>query len=160
VGDSISASLASGEAFGQLGWGLMHYRQELDDSYSGESSSEVTTANLRYALTPRMALTGTVGYDSYRFVGPGDNSAGRNWSLGFEWTPSLRTSMSAALGRHFYGQTGNFALLHRSRRTVWNIAYTDGVTTTREQFLLPSTIDTSELLDRLFASAISDPLVR
>ena len=160
VGDSISASLASGEAFGQLGWGLTHFRQDLDDSYNGESSSEATAANLRYALTRRMALTGMVGYDSYRFGGPGDDSAGRNWSLGFDWTPSLRTNVSAALGRHFYGQTGNFSLLHRSRRTVWNIAYTDGVTTSRQQFLLPSAIDTSALLDRLFAASISDPIVR
>lgn len=160
VGDSIIANLSSGPSFGQLGWGLTHVRQDLDDSYSGETSSETTAANLRYALTARFALTATVGYDNYQFVGLGNDTAGRNWSLGFAWTPSQRTSMSASLGRHFYGQTGSFSLLHRSRRTSWNIAYNDGVTTAREQFLLPSTIDTSELLDRLFAASISDPALR
>lgn len=160
AGDSVTASLASGSAFNQVGWGLTHMRQDLDDTYNGETSSETTTANLRYTLTRRFALTATVGYDNYQFVGLGNDTAGRNWSLGFDWTPSLRTSMSAALGRHFYGQTGRFSLLHRSRRTSWNLAYNDGVTTAREQFLLPSTIDTSELLDRLFAASITDPVAR
>lgn len=160
VGDSVSASLASGPAFGTIGWGLTHLRQDLDDSYAGETSSELTTANLRYALNARFALTATVGYDSYQFEGLGDDTSGRNWSFGFDWTPSQRTRMSASLGHHFYGQTGSFSLLHRSRRTSWNVAYNDGVTTAREQFLLPSTIDTSALLERLFASSISDPVVR
>jgi uncharacterized protein (PEP-CTERM system associated) len=160
VGDSINASLASGTAFGNLSWGLTHFRQDLDDSFSGETSSEATNANLRYALTRRFGLIASVGYDSYQFEGLGSDTAGRNWSLGFDWTPSQRTRMNAAIGRHFYGQTGNFSLLHRSRRTAWNIAYTDGVTTAREQFLLPSTIDTSALLDRLFSASITDPVQR
>lgn len=160
AGDSVIAQLSSGPSFDKLGWGLSHVRQDLEDSYSGETSSEASTFNLRYALTARFGLTASVGYDNYQFVGLGNDTAGRNWSLGFDWTPSQRTRMSAAIGRHFYGQTGNFSLLHRSRRTSWNIAYTDGVTTAREQFLLPSTIDTSALLDRLFAASIADPAVR
>lgn len=161
VGDGIAANLASGAAFDTLGWGLSYLRQELDDSINGESSSQVASANLRYALTPRMGLTARVGYDRYRFptLG-GGNSEGRNWSYGFDWSPSLRTRMSASLGRHFYGQTGAFSLVHRSRRTSWNIVYDDGITTSREEFLLPSTIDTGTLLDRLFATAIPDPVAR
>lgn len=160
IGDSIIANLASGPAYGNLGWGLIHHRQDLKDSINGETSSESTTLNLRYALTTRVGLTASAGYDRYEFQGLGADNAGRNWSLGFDWTPSLRTRMSASLGRHFYGQTGSLSLLHRSRRTVWNIAYTDGVTTTRDQFQLPATLDTATLLDRLFASTITDPVVR
>lgn len=161
VGDGIAANLASGTAFGDLGWGLSYLRQELEDSINGETSSQVARANLRYAVTPRVGLTTTVGYDRYRFptLGGGD-SQGRNWSYGFDWTPSLRTKMSASLGRHFYGQTGAFSLVHRSRRTTWNIAFDDGITTSREEFLLPSTIDTGSLLDRLFATSIPDPVAR
>lgn len=160
TGDSVVASLASGSAFNQVGWGLTYMRRDLDDTYNGETSSETATANLRYTLTRRFSLTATVGYENYQFVGLGNDTDGSNWSLGFDWTPSLRTSMSAALGRHFYGQTGSFSLLHRSRRTSWNIVYDDGITTSREQFLLPSTVDTSELLDRLFAASITDPIAR
>lgn len=158
--DSIAANLASGRAFGQLGWHLNYVRQELDDSINGETSTEIAAANLRYALTPRLGLTSSVGYDRYRFQGLGGDTAGRNWSYGFEWNPSLRTSVSASLGRHFYGQTGAFSLMHRSRRTTWQIVYDDDVTTSRERFLLPATIDTSALLDRLFATSIPDPIAR
>ncbi|RZA31796.1 MAG: TIGR03016 family PEP-CTERM system-associated outer membrane protein [Lysobacteraceae bacterium] len=160
-GDGISANLAGQTAFEKLGWSLNHLRQELQDSINGETSTQNSTARLRYALTGRVGVTASVGYDRYRFqsLGGGD-TAGRNWSYGFDWTPSLRTNLSASLGRHFYGQTGSFSLLHRSRRTSWNIVYDDGITTSREEFLLPSTIDTGSLLDRLFAASIPDPVAR
>ncbi|KFI05136.1 hypothetical protein JN27_21955 [Massilia sp. BSC265] len=160
VGDGVNVNLASGTAFGDLGWGLSYLRQELEDSINGETSSQTAAANLRYAVTPRMGLTARVGYDRYRFQRVGDDTAGRNWSYGFDWSPSLRTRMSASLGRHFYGQTGAFSLVHRSRRTSWNVVYDDGITTSREEFLLPATIDTGTLLDRLFATSIPDPVVR
>lgn len=160
IGDRVSASLASGSAFDDLGWGLNYVRQDLTDTINGETGSESTSGNLRYVLTARMGLTASVGYDRYQFEGLGGDTAGRNWSLGFDWSPSLRTRLDAAIGRHFYGQTGSFSLLHRSRRTVWNISYDDGITTAREQFLLPSTVDTSSLLDRLFSATITDPVAR
>lgn len=159
-GDSVLASLSSGPGFSNFGWGLTHLRQELQDPINGDTSSASTNANLRYALNPRFALTANMGYDRYRFQGLGDDTAGRNWSLGFDWTPSPRTRVSAGIGRHFYGQTGNFTLSHRSRRTVWNMAYDDRVTTSREQFLLPATFDTSALLDQLFSASITDPVLR
>ncbi|MCA1245502.1 TIGR03016 family PEP-CTERM system-associated outer membrane protein [Massilia sp. MS-15] len=159
-GDSITANLASGSAFGKLGWGLSYMRQDLEDRFGGERRSEMTTGNLRYALTNRFALTASVGYDSYDFDGLGGDSRGRNWSAGFDWTPSQRTQLNASIGRHFYGQTGALSLLHRSRRTVWNVSYDDGITTSRQQFLLPAAIDTAAMLDRLFSGTIKDPLLR
>jgi len=159
-GDSVLASLNSGPVFARIGWGLSHVRQDLQDTINGDTSSETTTANLRYAINPRFGVTATTGYDRYRFQRLGSDTAGRSWALGFDWTPSLRTRISAALGRHFYGQTGTFSLQHRSRRTAWNMAYDDGVTTSREQFLLPAALDTNALLDQLFSSAITDPVLR
>lgn len=159
-GDSVLASLRSGPAFSRIGWGLTHVRQEQQDPINGDTSSTSTNADLRYALNPRFGLTATTGYDRYRFEGLGSDTAGRNWSLGFDWVPSLRTRVSAAIGRHFYGQTGNLTLSHRSRRTVWNMVYDDRVTTSREQFLLPATLDTSALLDQLLSASITDPALR
>jgi uncharacterized protein (PEP-CTERM system associated) len=50
--------------------------------------------------------------------------------------------------------------VHRSRSTVWNLSYNDAVTTTREQFLLPATVDTAALLNGLFAANYPDPVAR
>ncbi|WP_020655402.1 TIGR03016 family PEP-CTERM system-associated outer membrane protein [Massilia niastensis] len=158
--DNVSASLASGAAFSTLGWGLNYYRQDLDSDRLGETSTENLAANLSYRLTARLALTANAGYDRYEFAGPGGRNEGRNWSGGVIWNPSARTSLQAALGRHYYGQTGSVLASHRSRYTVWNISYSDAITTSRQQFLLPSALDTTALLDRLFSTAYPDPLER
>lgn len=160
LGDTISANLDSGSIFQSLGVGLNYQRQDLDNDLTGESSSESAGTSLRYALNSRFALTATVGYDRYDFEGPGADVAGRNWSAGFDWVPSLRTSVSAAIGRHFYGNTGKLNASHRSRHTNWSIVYDDAITNSRSQFLLPAAIDTNALLDRLFATTIPDPILR
>lgn len=159
-GNSLSANLVSGASFSTIGWGLAYQRQDLDSTRQGDSSTETLSGNLRYRLTPRLALTATAGYDRYDFGSFGGTNAGRNWSVGFDWNPSLRTSLQASIGRHYYGQTGALAASHRSRYTVWAINYSDSITTSRQQFLLPSTIDTAALLDRLFSAAYPDPVER
>ncbi len=160
LGSTISASLASTDRSSKLGWGLSYQSQDLDSKIGGASSTESALGNLRYALLPRFALTASVGYDRYEFDSLGNGNAGSNWSGGIDWTPSPRTRLSASLGRHYYGQTGKLDLTHRSRYTVWRVSYDDTVTNSREQFLLPSTIDTAAMLDSLFAATISDPVQR
>ncbi len=158
--DTISASLASADRTAKLGWGLNYLRQELDSKIGGASSTETAAGNVRYAFHPRFALTASLGYDRYSFDSLGDRTAGKNWSAGFDWTPSARTRLNASLGRHFFGQTGKLDASHRGRRTVWRIIYDDAITNSREQFLLPSTVDTALLLDSLFAATIIDPVQR
>lgn len=160
LGSTISAGLASADQSAKLGWGLNYVRQDLENKISGASSTETAVGNLRYAVHSRFALTASIGYDRYDFDTLGGSNAGRNWSGGFDWTPSARTRLSASLGRHYFGQTGKLDASHRSRYTVWRIVYDDAVTNSREQFLLPSTIDTATLLDRLFSATISDPVLR
>ncbi|MFC0250931.1 TIGR03016 family PEP-CTERM system-associated outer membrane protein [Massilia consociata] len=160
LGSNISASLASGRSFDTVGWGLSYMRQDLSDEVSGETSSESASSNVRYALNKRLWLTARVGYDRYDYQAMGGRTEGRSWAGGFDWTPSQRTRLNAEIGRHYFGQTGKLLALHRSRHTVWNISYDDFITTSRQQFLLPSTIDTAALLDRLFSTTITDPVLR
>jgi uncharacterized protein (PEP-CTERM system associated) len=101
-----------------------------------------------------------MGYDRYDYQSLGGRTAGRSWSGGFDWQPSLRTSLKASIGRHYFGTTGALDARHRSRSTVWSINYGDQVTTTRQQFLLPSSIDTAAMLDGLFRARIPDPVLR
>lgn len=159
-GDTFMATLTSGTALQTLDWGLTAMRQDLKDDFSGDTTTETALANLRYPVTRRFALTASAGYDSYDYQALGGRTAGRNWSAGIDWAPSQRTRAIVSLGRHFYGQTGKLDISHRSRHTVWSIDYGDAITTSRQQFLLPSTIDTVGLLDNLFAANISDPVLR
>jgi hypothetical protein len=127
-----SASLVSGTAFNDIGWNLV----------------------------PRFSLTADVNYDKYEYPTLGDRTSGRGWSGGLVWTPSSRTSVQASYGRRYYGKTGSLAASHRSRHAVWTLDYTDGVTNSRSQLLLPSTIDTASMLDRMFLTSFPDPLLR
>lgn len=160
TGDTFSANLASSADYRTLGWGLSFLRQNIENELAGPSSATNILGNLRYALNPRFALTATAGYDRYNYQSLGGRTAGSSWSAGFDWEPSLRTSLKASFGHHYFGKTGALDATHRSRRTVWNINYDDSVTTTRSQFLLPASIDTAAMLDDLFRASIPDPVLR
>ncbi len=158
--DTVLLNLSSSPDLRSLGWGVSYLHQDQDNELAGKSSIENLDTNLRYRLSSEFALTASAGYDRYDYNALGGNTAGRSWSTGFAWTPSRRTSVQASIGRHFYGTTGSLAASLRSRRTVWNINYGDTITNARSQFTLPSAIDTAALLDRLFSSTITDPVLR
>lgn len=160
TGDSVMLNLASGTSTRALGWGLNYTRQDLDNQLVGESSSQNLSGSLRYQFDHAWAATMTAGYDKYDFEGPGGDSSGRSWSVGGVWTPSARTSVQASVGRHLYGQTGSLLATLRSRRTAWDIQYSDIITSSRRQSLLPASIDTASMLDRMFSGAVADPLER
>ncbi len=160
VSDTLSYQLNSGSAYQILGWGLSYVYQKQDNELTGDYSTRTVNANLRYQIAPTFALTATGGYDRYDYDALAGDTAGRNWSVGFVWTPSQRSRIAASVGRHFYGSTGAFDAQVRSRRTVWDIHYGDTITTSQSQFTLPAAIDTAALLDRLFTATIPDPVQR
>jgi uncharacterized protein (PEP-CTERM system associated) len=160
LSSSRSADINSGSAFTTLGWNLSYYHQDLQDRIAGESSSENTTVGLRWRLVRTFSLTANAGYDSYEYGVIGGRTAGRSWSTGFVWTPSQRTSVQASFGRRYFGKTGSLASSYRTQRSIWNLDYSDAITTSRSQFLLPAAIDTASMLDSLFAASFPDPVQR
>lgn len=160
VSDTLLYNLSSGSAYQVLGWGLSYVYQKQDNELTSDYSTRSVNANLRYQLDGTFALTASAGYDRYDYNALSGRNAGRNWSTGFVWTPSQRSSIAASFGRHFYGNTGSLDASVRSRRTVWDINYGDIITTSQSQFTLPAAIDTSALLDRLFTTTIPDPVQR
>lgn len=155
-GDSYSLSLSSPNER-RIGWNLRYDRQDLRDKLAGESSTESISAGLSWRLLPSLVLTGGGGYDDNDYSALGGRTRGGNWNLGFQYTPSQRTSLTASIGHRYFGKSRALSAMHRSRQTVWNISFDEAVTTTRSQFLLPSTVDTFSLLDRLFAPNFPDP---
>ena len=53
----------------------------------------------------------------------------------FSWSPTVRTQISGSYGNRFFGETYDFSFNHRSRRTSTVIAYNEGVSDFRQQFL-------------------------
>lgn len=160
TGNTVLLNLSSGSELRTLGWGLNYTHQDIDNRLVGDSGSQNLSGSLRYQFTRAWAATAMAGYDKYDFEGPGGDSSGHNWSVGGIWTPSARTNVRATVGRHLYGQTGSLSATVRSRRTAIDVQYNDNITSSRSQFLLPASIDTASMLDRMFSSSVADPLER
>ena len=163
-GDSLSTTatlnLSSGARFTTLGWGLSYTRQTLDSRQFGSTTSQNANLSLRYRLSRTWSALATAGYDDYEYLALRSRTSGRSYTAGFSWTPTSRTSIEATFGHRYFGKTGSLAATSRARHLVSRITYTDQVTTNRQQFLLPSAVSTSALLDQLFSSSIPDPIMR
>lgn len=128
------------------------------------------SAGLTYIVTPEFSLNAKKGHENNFFLasggqGGGGGSGGQNaggdfWTAGFAWNPTQRTSIAANIGQRFFGDTYSLTASHHSRRTAWSLAYSEDVTSSRSQFLIPVTIDTAAFLDQLWSSSITDPVLR
>lgn len=163
-GNSLATTRAvdvtSGPAFPDLGWNVHYSHQDMNAQRSGDTSTENSLVGLQYRATAHLSLTSTVGYDKYEYRAFSERTRGRAWSGGFIWQPSSRTKVAASIGRRYYGKTGSFDGSYRTRHSVWALTYSDIVTTTRSQFLLPAAVDTAAMLGRLFAGTYPDPVLR
>jgi len=167
-GNTISTHVSSGPTFRRFGWDLTLARSVYDEQLpvsGGGEQSQTTSAknanlNVRYAVTPQLNMGVFGGYDSFDYSGLGGAQSGTAYGGNLAWTPSARTSIEASAGHRFYGPSYSLNLQHRSRSTVWNVLYSDAVSTSRSQFLLPQAVDTASMLDRLFRAQITDPLLR
>jgi uncharacterized protein (PEP-CTERM system associated) len=153
-------NLSSGTRFDKLGWNLSYNHRDESNSLAGSSTAENSLAGLTWKLKRDLSLTASVGYDAYDYPTLNDRTAGRSWSGGFIWTPSTRTNVQASYGRRYFGKTGSLAASHRTRHTAWTLNYSDDVTNTRSQMLLPAAIDTAALLDSMLMSAYPDAAAR
>jgi uncharacterized protein (PEP-CTERM system associated) len=158
--DTLAVDLASGTAFSRLGWGLNYNRQLIDNTIAPKATSESASGALRYLQSQELTLSLNGGYDKYDYQSLGGRTKGKSWSVAANWAPGARTSVEASVGKRYFGDSYSLALLHRARTSVWSLNYSDAVTTTRQQFVLPQTIDTASLLNQLFIASIPDPAAR
>lgn len=160
-GQSVDVRLASGPIFRTVGWGLSYRRQEIDADGAGSTSSQNALANLSLQVSRTLSLTATGGYDKYDYEAIGGGpTQGKNWSAGFDWTPSSRTRLQLAGGRHFFGNTWDLSASHRSRRSVWSIQYDDEIVNSRDLLLRSNEADILAMVDALFRPQIRNPIRR
>ena len=158
--DGLALDIVSGTGFRNIGWNLHAARQDVDNDFFGDTSSQNAMLGLNYRIGTTLSLSATGGYDKYDYQALGGETQGASWSVGFGWAPSPRTNIQMSVGRHYLGNTGSLLALHRSRHSTWKLGYSDAVTTTRSQFSLPAAIDTASMLDSLFTATIPDPVLR
>ena len=159
TGNRALIKAESGPAFNEWGWGA----EFLDDRTSYTRSADTTfkslTGNLRYRITPRLFATGSFGVDKNDYVTIGQKPEGAFWTLGGDWRPSRRTSLSFSAGRHYFGNTYALSFQHTARRTSWDISYQQNLSTSRSQFTQPLRVTLRESAEnelRTRNPAISD----
>lgn len=159
---AVDVRLTSGPAWRLTTWGLQYTRRtEKTEDFIPDNTFENVTFNVKRLITYNLALVGSVGYDnnSYQAI-RGVDTKGASWSAGINWTPTPRTNLTATYGRKYYGPSGYLQFNHRTGYTVWNASYSETVTTTNAQFLVPTQGNTATILDALFLPTIPDPVLR
>lgn len=158
--DRVNLRLDSGPAYTRLGWGLSYYKDKVDFASFQEVERESYSGSLRYLLRPGLTLLGSGGREKNTYLFSGPKPEGSFWNAGFSWAVTPRTELNASVGRRYFGNTHAFGFSHRTRKTLWNLSYSQDITTVQSQFFVPSTVDTAGFLSQLFASAIPDPVIR
>ena len=122
--NAVTASLASGTRFDDLTWGLDYSLRKADYQSGTNTTFENASARLGYALTRKLRVFGTVGYDwnDYPSV---TRTSGDSYSAGFGWSPSRRTSVEASAGKRYFGNTYSLSARHRTRMSNWNASYSE-----------------------------------
>ena len=163
---SVNVRLSSGPSFKVYSWGIAYSRESIDYAATQQRqvqqdvTTQTITATGRRLITPQFALTSSLGYEKSDYLTLGAPPQGAFWNTGFEWTPTDRTRLAASIGRRYFGDNNSFEFSHRTRLTVWSAGYSESITNTRSQFLLPSTVGTATYLDSLFLSQFPDPVAR
>lgn len=158
--DTFRFNLNSGQAFKTTNWGLSYSQQNVHFERQATLESAMATLNFDYYISPLFRLTSTAGHEKNSYVSLAEKRPGYFGTFGFAWVPNQRTSLIFNAGDRFYGKTYALTLSQRARLSVWSLGYNEDVTTTRGQFLLPATNNTSAFLDQLWQTTIPDAASR
>lgn len=138
------ARLETGRRFQRWHWGLDYERRDNEASRSGVSSVfQRLWLDSRWDATRKLALTAALGVEDNQFVSRFRQRHGPVWQLGFDYTPTPRSSVRASVGERSFGSTKAFALRHRLRSFVLSARYDEDLRTTSEllraRAVLPAT---------------------
>lgn len=127
-------SLADPSAMRLFGWGLDY--QRLDTHYESglgrDVEQEVGRATLFVNIDPQFRLRFIGGYESndYEVI---DGEEGGIWGVGFDWSPTERTTLSATGEDRVFGRGYDVRFQHRQARTLWQLSATRDIRSTLEE---------------------------
>lgn len=158
--DTVRFSLTSGSAFKTTSLGLNYSVQNIHFVRQVPLETEALTFNFGYSVSALFRATATAGHEKNTYVSLGEKPPGNFGTIGFAWSPNQRTNLVLNAGQRFYGKTYALTFNHRARMSVWSLGYNEDVTTTRGQFLVPATNNTSAFLNQLWQTTIPDAASR
>jgi uncharacterized protein (PEP-CTERM system associated) len=160
-GNRVDLSLASGPSYRLYTWNITAYTDQIKGRTTADTEFSAINATGRRLISYNLYLTSSVGYEKNNYVSIGGApTSGVSWSTGIDWMPTPRTRLAGTIGQRYYGDSYSFDFNHRARITVWSARYSEEITTTREQLLLPTSFSTAGYLDSLFVTRFPDPIER
>lgn len=159
--NTVIANIKSGPSFKTTDWNLQYYNQNIYYNNQPTISMQNESVGAGYHFSSQFLLNASVGYEKNNYPAiNGQKPEGNTWSGGFSWTPSDRTNVGASVTRHYYGDTYMVTANQRSFASVWSLGYNEGLSTSRAQFLIPSTTSTSSFLNTLWQASIPNQAQR
>jgi uncharacterized protein (PEP-CTERM system associated) len=159
--DSLMLDLVGDNSGRRWNWSAAYSQKTNHDSLLPPVTTSNGSLSLNFPLTGTLGLFATSGYEKSDYLAStSDAPAGRSWSAGASWNPSPRTSVTASAGKRYFGNTYALNASHRRHNSVWNIVYSEDITTNYAQLLAQSRSDTSALLNQLWQVDMPDPVLR
>ncbi|MBT3067027.1 TIGR03016 family PEP-CTERM system-associated outer membrane protein [Rhodoferax sp. U11-2br] len=124
--------VSNASAYRSLGWTADLSRQQASYSAGRTTETDTYSLGLTYEVSPQVKLSANAGQESNNYSSL-DKQNYSTSSVGINWFPSERTSLSALTGKRSFGNTHNVSLEHRSARTVWRFSDSKDVSTTPNQ---------------------------
>jgi len=148
-----SVYLESGPRFEWWGWRLDGQNQRITYDERPDTRFRQGRGELNVQVAKALQVFGSGGYEENEFerAGGQDEPDGTFWEAGFRWNPSRRTSLEAAMGERYYGETKRAQLQHSTRHTTWSLSYREELTTLtqlaseRQVFVVPTEGEDGEL---------------
>lgn len=132
-----NVGVRSGRIFGPLNWSLdaTQRRTSYDDRDDKNSTYDL---GLGYRINGQVRVRGVLGYEKNDVQTLRTDTDGNTWKLGFDWTPTQRTSISADYGRRYLGNVFSGAINHRTRRTRLSLDFSRDISNRRSAQLIDS----------------------
>lgn len=142
-----------------VGWQLEYDRADTKFTDLAALRSEIERASALFRQDTTLEWSLDAGYETNNYAGPSNSAA--IYGIGVRWRPTDRTTAEANYEHRFFGGSYHLTLDHRTPLTVWSLRASRDITTYPQQLAaLTAGEDVSGLLNRLFASRLTDPAQR
>jgi uncharacterized protein (PEP-CTERM system associated) len=159
--DALLFNLAGDNRGRGWSWDARYYAKRSEDPVLGPIRSHNESLALRLPVTSRLGLFARGGYESEGYqADTSQRPEGRFWSVGANWRPSRRSSLTVSGGKRFFGDTYSLKATQRNRRSTWSLSYDEDITTSSSQFLRLGPANAFGVLDELWGTRIVDPQLR